>query len=553
MVINSNLIIIVVAFSIAVTAIYALYSIILFQGTTSKGDDLQLSTKNILEQVEILFNKKEYALVELLATKYLDRVPGHVEVRKFLAKAYFEEKKYNLAIKQCDIILQKQSNDTETHLLLGRCYVRKNLLNKAVDEYYTVFEKRPKDKDVLRTLAELYTKTDQFFMAISAYEELVEITDSSEDIADIQLIIAELNEEVHDYPAAFEAYKARLTIYPKDVDTNKKLVKLYIKISNYPVAIETLLLMLSFVNEPKTLLWIFETLIDLYEETEDYEKAVAYAEKLLDVTGSDKYKVRDRIAGFNLKLGKVNDGIVILEDLALMTQNGFEVTVKLADAYIQNGEYQKALDRYLILLDKATQKEAKQVNFLIGELYIKWSLPSSAKNDYERAKELLDHALEYSPVNPEIYYNIAKNHFDQKNYTNAVENINKAINYDKDNTYMPKYLLLLSRAHHEIGNFFEEKKALTDLLKIDDKNPEGLYRSGLMYIAQHDVKNAEDVFKKAIACDPDLYLAKYNLALLYESSNVDKAKELYMEVLEQEPSFAEAKNALANLTSSDSY
>ena len=45
----------------------------------------------------------------------------------------------------------------------------------------------------------------------------------------------------------------------------------------------------------------------------------------------------------------------------------------------------------------------------------------------------------------------------------------------------------------------------------------------------------------------------YNLALIYESNNRDKAKELYIEVLEQDPSFEEAKNALADLATSDFY
>ena len=47
--------------------------------------------------------------------------------------------------------------------------------------------------------------------------------------------------------------------------------------------------------------------------------------------------------------------------------------------------------------------------------------------------------------------------------------------------------------------------------------------------------------------------AKYNLALIYENSNKDKAKELYMEVLEQDPTFQEAKNALTDLSGSDGF
>ena len=314
------------------------------------------------------------------------------------------------------------------------------------------------------------------------------------------------------------------------------------------MAIETLLLMLSFVTEPKMLLWIFETLVNLYEQTEDYEKAIAYAEKLLDTPGSDKFNVRDRIAHFNLMLGRITDGIMILEDLAMMSQNAFDITIKLAQAYLDCEEYQKALDKYIILLDKATPKEAKQINAYIGDLYIQWSLPAANAKDYPKATELLDLATQYSPVNPEIYYHFAYNHFEQKNYTSVVEFITKAMNYDKDNLYIVKYLLLLSQAQHELGNFFEEKKALSDLLNIDPKNAEGLYRLGLMYVAHHDVKNAEESFEKAITYDPDLIPAKYNLALICEGNNRDRAKELYMEILEQDPNFIEAKTALADIT-----
>ena len=79
---NINIIIIVAACVVAVIVIFVLYAIVMFQGSkNSRGGELQLSTKNILDQVEVLFDKGEYALVELLATKYLDRVPTHKEVR----------------------------------------------------------------------------------------------------------------------------------------------------------------------------------------------------------------------------------------------------------------------------------------------------------------------------------------------------------------------------------------------------------------------------------------------------------------------------------------
>ena len=549
-----NLIVIIVSFIVAIGAIYFLYSIILYQGGSGKaGEELQLSTKNILEQVQVLYDKKEYSLVQLLATKYLDRVPGHVEVRIYLAKAYYEDRKYNQAIKQCSIILKKKTNSIETHQLLGDCYIKKQLPQKAIKEYEYVFEHKKNDKHVVRTLAELYRETDQLFSSISAYQILSDLMELDDDIADIQSILAELNEEVRDYPAAFEAYKTRLGIYPTDVNTNRKLTELYIQIKNYPVAIETLLYMLTFVTDAKTLLWIYDTLVELSVTTEDYEKAIEYSEKLLDIQGSDKFKVRDNIANFNIKLNRMGEGISILEDLAMMSQNGFDVTLELADAYIKTKEYQKAFDRYQLLMDKATPREAKVVNLLLCELYIDWAIDKAKDEKFDESFEMLKNATQYNALNSEIYYNAASNYFKQKNFTSCIESLNKALDYDKQNEYQAKYLLLLSDAHRQLGNFFEEKKALTDLLNYDEKNSQGLYRVGLMYAAQQDFKNAEEAFKKAIVYDPELLQAKYNLALLYENNNRDKAKELYIEVLEQDPSFEEAKNALADLTSSDYY
>ena len=74
-----------------------------------------------------------------------------------------------------------------------------------------------------------------------------------------------------------------------------------------------------------------------------------------------------------------------------------------------------------------------------------------------------------------------------------------------------------------------------------------------MYATHHDIKNAEEAFEKAISYNPEMINAKYNLALIYENSNRERAKELYMEVLEQDPTFIEAKNALADLSETGGF
>lgn len=546
-----NIIVIIAAIILALVAIYVLYAIIMYQGGKGRGSDLQLSTKNILEQVKILFDKQEYALVQLLATKYLDRVPSHQDVRKYLSLAYYKDKKYNNASKQCLQILKKNPSDVKTRKLLGDCYIKKELYNKAIKEYESIFEYYSKDTEVVRTLAELYRDTEQIFSSISVYNILAELLTDNNEIADVQLILAELNEEAHDYPAAFDAYKIRLGIYPTDTETNQKLASLYVKINNYPKALETLLYMLTFVTDIKILQWTYEKIIDIYVETEEYEKAIEYSEKLLNVQGTDNFKIQTNIANYNIKLNKLDTSIKILEELVMMSNSNYEVTTELAKTYIIRKDYKKALEHYLTLLDKSTQKEAKNIQLLICELYIQWAINDAENEKFDDSYKHLDSALEYNPINSEIFYNRALNKITQRDYTASLELIQKALDYDKSKDFHPKYYLKLAEAHYYLGNFFEEKKALNDLLKIDEKNPMGLHRTGMMYAKQGDTKKAEDYFKQALQYEPTLIPAKYNLALIYENNNRDRAKELYIEILEQDPSFEEAKTALTDLAASD--
>ena len=311
--------------------------------------------------------------------------------------------------------------------------------------------------------------------------------------------------------------------------------------------------MLTFINEPKILLWSYERLVNLYVETEEYEKAIECSNKMLEIQGSDKFRIRNDIATFELKLNHYETGVSILEELVMMSQNGYDVTVQLAETYTDKKEYEKALNKYLELLDKATQKEAKNIRSAICNLYILWSIDMTEQEKYDLAYQYLNEASQYNTLNSEIYYNIALNKIAQKDSNAAIEYIHKALEYDRETTFHTKYYLTLSEAHHILGNFFEEKKALSDLLKIDGRHAMGLYRSGLMYVSQHDTKNAEEYFKKALQTDPDLLQAKFSLALIYENNNKDKAKEIYIEILEQDPANEEVKNALANLSSSDYY
>lgn len=543
---NYNVIIIIVATLAAGIALYFLYAIIMFKGMRQEAE-LQLTTKNVLENVRILYDKGEYALVELLAVNYLERVPSHREVRQYLAKTYYKAKKYNNAIKQCLIILKHDKKNFAIKKILADSYIEKGVIVKAIKEYEKLYEMRNDDAETVKSLAGLYKEAEQYTDAIAAYNILLDLITDKNEIANVHLEIAKLSEITYNYPVAFESYKNRLAIFPNDTSTNHSLAALYVKINNKVKAIETYQYILTITQDPKELLPAYQQLVQLYEETEDYENAIRYSQQMLEIQGADKFEVRNKIAFYYGKLQNYEESITILEDLSMISQNSYKVTLELADAYICCKQYQKALDSYNTLMDKATQQEAKELRTYMSNLYVVWAIDSRETN-ISQSYTNLNYAIQQNPLNPEIYYNIALNKIRQQLYNEAIEQLNKAIEYDKQKTFLTKYLLTMAEVHHELGNFFEEKKAITDLLSIDEKNAKALFMNGMLCINQHDFKNAETYLQKALTINPEMIIAKFNLATIYENNDKQKAKELYIEILEQDPGYKEAQTALDGLS-----
>ncbi len=548
-----NTIIIMAALILAGGAIYVLYSLLLYSGSKDPHDELQLTTKNIIEQVDVLYKKKEYALLELFATKYLERVPGNFAVREYLAKSYYETKKINRAINECILLLKHNPQNIEVRKVLGECYVKKEMYMDALTQFEICYQQNEQQPDVVKRLAELYKQTDQVYSAINAYKLYTEMIEETPEQAEIYSILADLNEAAGYYPAAFEAYKHRLTIYPTDFDTNKKLANLYIKIKNLPKALEILEYMLTFTTDNRQKIGIYDGVIEIKTELEDYEGALDSANHLLEIPGVDTFKTRNIIALLLVKQGRMEEGIQILEDLVMLSQNAYDITMELAMAYRQHKNFRAAFDKYKILLDDADQKEAKEIRAKICELYIDWAMykERGKKFDDTEALKYLTNAMQYDALNPKVYYNFAMVSMKNGNYNDAVMYLQKAIEFEKDETEACQYYVKLSECHHQLGNVFEEKKALADLLSIDDENAVGHMKMGILYHSQQDIKNAEDSLLKAISLDDTLVDAKYYLALIYETHDKEKANKLYQEILEQDPTYKNARLALTEISVQD--
>lgn len=94
--------------------------------------------------------------------------------------------------------------------------------------------------------------------------------------------------------------------------------------------------------------------------------------------------------------------------------------------------------------------------------------------------------------------------------------------------------------------FFQKTlRAYEKASKIYDKEA-GLYNNiGTTFIAAGDYKNAIILLQKAIEIDSNTVLYRFHLAIAYEQNNdIEKAKELYTEILAKKPHHQQAKTRL---------
>ena len=533
MIINMNLVLSIVALVMGAIAIYLLYAILIVSG--DKNPNLQVSKQNILEQIELLYKKKEFGILEMLAKNYLEKVPNHFHVRFYLAKMYFDIGKIFNCTKECETILKSTPQFEDARMLLAKCYKNKNLIQKAISEYEKIYENHSSNQIAIENLAELYSKTEKYQNAVNMYNKLATMIDNNSDLANIQLKLAELNELCQDYPAAFEAYKARLELYPNDFDTNKKLIALYIKVGNLEKAAEVIESLLVTVEIPTQQTWLIEHLTDVYIDLGRPEDALTFADKLLNIPEYDNYKARCKVAALQMELENYTEAINILKDLVENGNRSMDVLKLLAEAYKRQGLFEQSFETYKQMLDIAPPNEAEKIHQLMCNMYIEWGKLKYKNNDLTEAFRLLFLAVQFNPENPQVYSTLADINISIKNYNEALVQIKKAI--DKDFlTEKPNYYLPLAECYHNLDNMYEEKKILTELVTVQPNNAEAHFRLGLICEAQHDVNKAKEEFIRAAELDNTLLDAKYHLALIYEThGNSEEALDLYHEILKQDP------------------
>ncbi len=535
---------------VTVVALFILYGVLASAENAEQGKGLQVTTKNILEQVENLYNEKEYTILEILAKKYLERVPRHYGVRCYLAKCFYDTNKITQAIYECLKILKKNKEMDDIRLILANCYRKKKLTIESLKQFEILYKRGNKTPEVIKNMAEMFNEVSQYSASIKLYNMLIPMTKDKREISEYKLILSQLNEKIGDYAAAFEAYKARLELTPRDYETRKKMIQLYLKVGNLPRVIATLEEMLDLEIPVEMRLWALELMVKTCRECGEHMKALTHTEKLIDCPGSNILEAKCTLADIYSTLDNLEAAESVLTDLSLQFEGNLEVLTRLATVYEKQNRFSEANDIYNGLLVVIPSTEVRRVHNLMSNLYARWGasmLNGSELSDVTESFKLFSMAIQFDVTNPYVHEQLAKANMLIKNYKEAISQLKIAMDYSEEADYA-KYYLPLADCYHNINNAFEEKKALTNLIKAEPNNSVAHWKLAQLCEAQHDTKGAKNMLEKTIELDPMMIEPKYRLALLYESEGYkDGAINLYRQILRIDPRNSDVESNLKTL------
>lgn len=537
-----------VIFTILIIAglISCVYIIMLDSKKKEENSDLQITSNDILQQLNILYKQKNYNIVESLAKNYLAKKSHDDDVRTILAKTLYDSGKLSEAMEQAKLIIKNQPDNFKMKIFLANCFLETNKVMKAIALFEEILKNDSGNVVAIKELAKVYLDTNQKKSAIKMYKKLEEYLESNQEKIKTKDIVAKIHVEFEEYDSAIKEYEQILEIYPDDINTKKCLIDLYKKTYENDSIIK-LANEIRLVNpDTEDELWALQTLLDVYQTMQNYEKALEIANLIKIHPLSNNLQSDENIAMILFGEGKMEEAIELLKSLVAEAPDNIELKKELAKAYETNKDFFSAVELYKIIIDMVKAKEINEIHFELSNIYNNWAMYAFSQNETEDCFKYFTEAIKYYPENPDIYYHLGNVNQLIKNFNEAISQYKKAIDIDSGNY---SYYLAIAECYEAIESIYEQRNALIESLKYNPDNAQAHYKLAIIYDLQKDNSDAMLHIQKAIKLDEKFINAKYKMALMLEcAGNNEGAKKIYEDILNIDPEHKEALNNIRMLS-----
>jgi tetratricopeptide (TPR) repeat protein len=481
----------------------------------------------------------------LEAQDILKKDPTNLEAHKLLGRIYLRslgdvqggsgsDSVLKLAIEQYQEIIQLEPDSVDNHLLLGRLYRLNNDMPKAKDEFKIAVKLQPDSEEAVTTLAYLYNEEGDTARAAETLSSVPDATRS----AKLYSALGYTYEQQKEYKKAITAYQKAIELDHDNLDAIRGLAQNLLNDGQTDAALEQYKIIAdSNPEDAQTYLRMAE----IYRRNGKFDLALEDLKKAESMV-QDSMEVPYNIAAVYQAQGRYDDAIPILQELLKKTDkpdnnysqsesnNRAVFLERLGTVYRDNNNEQPAIETFQKMLPLGDENAERGYQQIIDTY-------REAKQ-WQKATDAAKEATQKLPNDRGLKMVYAAQLADMGQADAGIDQVKsllKGTPEDRD------VYITLGQMYSRLKRWPESEAALDKASELSVKDDDKAYVDfvrGSIYERQKKFDQAEEVFRKALARDPQnaAVLNYLGYMLADRGTKLDEALIMIKKAVELEPS-----------------
>jgi tetratricopeptide (TPR) repeat protein len=445
----------------------------------------------------------------LEAQDILKRDPNNLEAHKLLGRIYLRslgdtpgasgsDSVLKLAIEQYQEIIKLEPDSVDDHLLLGRLYGRNNDLQKAESEFKTALKLEPDSEEAVTALAFLYTSEGD---SARAADVLSKVPDSSRS-AKLYSVLGYTYEQQKDYKKAIEAYRKAIALDRDNLDAIRGLAQNLMNDGQTDAALEQYKIIADAnPDDPQTHLRMAE----IYRKQGKFDLALDNLKAAQSVV-PDSMEVPYNMAVIYQAQGQYDQAAQTLQDLLKKTEkpdgkyskddinNRALFLERLGTIYRENNNPQLAIETFRKMLPLGDDNAERGYQQIIDT--------DREAKDWQAATDVAKEAVQKLPNDRDLKMVYAGQLADMGKPDEGLQQVKSLLTGKPEDR---EVYITLAQMYSRLKRWPEAEQSLNKAsqLSVKDEDKEYVeFLRGSTYERQKNYEQAEDVFRKILASDP---------------------------------------------------
>ncbi|MCW5212194.1 tetratricopeptide repeat protein [Desulfobulbus sp. TB] len=476
----------------------------------------------VLRKVPLLLlrlNRGDEAILRL--KQYLKQHPDDTISRMLLAKVYIRQGEFQKAAAQYRKIHQLDNKDTTSLLLLSELYLAENKYNMAKTALLDVLAVDQRSYSAHLLLARLLVAEENFKEGQRHYKQALNITWSE----GLQLELADLFTKQEKYTQAVALYKEILHHDEDNEEAQVALIHIYLLQGKGRKAMKELQSLKKTIKDPTQ---AELTIIRLYARWEEYDKAIALLEKLLQK--KEFSEARYLLAALHFQKKQYTKVLLDLQKISSQAPEYEDSLFLQVRTLKELHRHQQAVQ----ILESTLSKEETQT----PDLYILLAGIHQFIGQKEQCRKTFLQALDAYPENEQVLYEYGLFLDYLGEQDRALEIMKQIIVINSDHAGALNYIGYTWADKKE--NLSQALRYISQAAKLKPDN--GYIRDSLgwAYYQQGEYEKARDILEMAMEMAPDDPAILDHLAETYLALELpEKAKQIWRKALEMYQEYKE--------------